>query len=71
MRTCLQPLCTSESITKPNLHFLEYYLPNDERENGLCPKINEGAKRVLDAGTGTGIWAIEYGTRPVPTKISG
>jgi ubiquinone/menaquinone biosynthesis C-methylase UbiE len=25
----------------------------------LCPK-NKGAKRVLDLGTGTGIWAIEY-----------
>lgn len=31
-------------------------------ELGLCPKITNGpAKRVLDAGTGTGIWAIEYG----------
>lgn len=30
-------------------------------ELGLCPKIQNGpAKRVLDAGTGTGIWAIEY-----------
>lgn len=26
----------------------------------LSPK-ESGAKRVLDAGTGTGIWAIEYG----------
>lgn len=26
----------------------------------LCPK-NNGAKRVLDLGTGSGIWAIEYG----------
>jgi methylase of polypeptide subunit release factors len=25
----------------------------------LCPK-NNGAKRVLDLGTGSGIWAIEY-----------
>ncbi|RKL48021.1 hypothetical protein BFJ70_g2384 [Fusarium oxysporum] len=26
----------------------------------LCPKGNEAAKRVLDVGTGTGCWAIEY-----------
>lgn len=26
----------------------------------LCPKRN-GAKRVLDLGTGTGIWSIDYG----------
>lgn len=26
----------------------------------LCPK-NNGANRVLDLGTGTGIWAMEYG----------
>lgn len=30
-------------------------------ELGLSPKAAEGAKRVLDVGTGTGIWAIEYG----------
>jgi methylase of polypeptide subunit release factors len=34
----------------------------------LCPK-NEGAKRVLDLGTGSGIWAIEYG-RPLPGRVS-
>lgn len=31
-------------------------------ELGLSPKAANGAKRVLDVGTGTGIWAIEYGT---------
>ena len=30
-------------------------------ELGLSPKIKEPAKRVMDVGTGTGIWAIEYG----------
>jgi hypothetical protein len=30
-------------------------------ELGLSPKISGPAKRVLDCGTGTGIWAIEYG----------
>lgn len=31
-------------------------------ELGLSPKAINGAKRVLDVGTGTGIWAVEYGT---------
>lgn len=31
-------------------------------ELGLNPKIKGSAKRVLDAGTGTGLWAIEYGS---------
>ncbi|KAJ2898478.1 hypothetical protein MKZ38_003867 [Zalerion maritima] len=26
----------------------------------LCPKAESGAKQVLDVGTGTGIWAIEF-----------
>ncbi len=26
----------------------------------LCPK-NDGATRVLDLGTGTGIWAMDFG----------
>ena len=32
-------------------------------ELGLSPKAMEGARRVLDIGTGTGIWAIEYGMK--------
>lgn len=28
-------------------------------ELALCPKV-DGAKRVLDVGTGSGIWAIDY-----------
>ena len=28
-------------------------------ELGLCPKVDD-AKRVLDVGTGSGIWAIDY-----------
>ncbi|KAK1850479.1 TAM domain methyltransferase [Colletotrichum chrysophilum] len=31
----------------------------------LCPK-NMGAKRVLDLGTGTGIWSMEYGKMAPP-----
>lgn len=34
-------------------------------ELGLAPKAMEGAKRVLDLGTGTGIWAVEYGKGPI------
>ncbi|KAH6976760.1 S-adenosyl-L-methionine-dependent methyltransferase, partial [Ilyonectria destructans] len=46
----------------------KYFMPNDEHHlmtltigdrYCLCPK-NDGAARVLDLGTGTGIWAIEY-----------
>ncbi|KAF4456668.1 hypothetical protein F53441_1224 [Fusarium austroafricanum] len=33
-------------------------------ELDLSPKIKESAKRVLDVGTGTDIWAIEYGVPP-------
>lgn len=32
-------------------------------ELGLSPKAMDGAKRVLDVGTGTGVWAIEYGKK--------
>ncbi|KAL0937983.1 uncharacterized protein CTRU02_207714 [Colletotrichum truncatum] len=37
----------------------------------LCPKQKEPAKRVLDCGTGTGIWAMEYGkeTRPLSCNV--
>jgi ubiquinone/menaquinone biosynthesis C-methylase UbiE len=35
----------------------------------LCPK-NDGAKRALDLGTGTGIWCIEYGESPRPSRSS-
>jgi methylase of polypeptide subunit release factors len=33
----------------------------------MCPK-KDGAKRVLDLGTGTGVWAIDYGT-PFPPQV--
>ncbi|KXH27626.1 methyltransferase domain-containing protein [Colletotrichum nymphaeae SA-01] len=35
----------------------KYYLPNDETEQD---RLVKGAKRVLDVGTGTGIWALDY-----------
>ena len=30
-------------------------------ELGLSPKARGGAKRVLDAGTGIGVWALDFG----------
>ena len=29
-----------------------------------APIDEQGARRVLDVGTGTGIWAIDFGTPP-------
>ncbi|KAK1700859.1 S-adenosyl-L-methionine-dependent methyltransferase [Colletotrichum godetiae] len=36
----------------------------------LCPKI-EGARRVLDIGTGTGVWAIEYAETYIDSFVLG
>ncbi|CAK7268478.1 hypothetical protein SEPCBS57363_003112 [Sporothrix epigloea] len=36
----------------------------------MCPK-SEGARRVLDLGTGTGIWAIEYGDAHPEAEVVG
>ncbi|CAI4215651.1 unnamed protein product [Parascedosporium putredinis] len=40
-------------------------------ELGLSPKAMQGAKRVLDAGTGTGIWAIEYADQHPESEVIG
>ena len=47
----------------PSLSDLQHnlWLLTFRGELGLSPKLQEGAKRVLDAGTGTGVWAVEYG----------
>ncbi|OLN86057.1 hypothetical protein CCHL11_05285 [Colletotrichum chlorophyti] len=37
----------------------------------LCPKQDGKAKRVLDAGTGTGIWAIDYAEAHPEAKVIG
>ncbi|KAM0499063.1 hypothetical protein ACHAP8_005767 [Fusarium lateritium] len=39
-------------------------------ELGLNPKVKGSAKRVLDAGTGTGLWAIEYADAHPEAKTS-
>ncbi|KAJ4090894.1 hypothetical protein NW761_007248 [Fusarium oxysporum] len=36
----------------------------------LCPKGDEAAKRVLDVGTGTGCWAIEYADAFPQSEVS-
>ncbi|KAF5247810.1 hypothetical protein FAUST_594 [Fusarium austroamericanum] len=65
----------------------KYNLPNDDIEKqrlgksslsyehslGLAPPNNPGAKvkRVLDIGTGTGIWAIDYADEHLDSKVIG
>ncbi|KAM5344056.1 hypothetical protein ACJ41O_012593 [Fusarium nematophilum] len=43
----------------------ELYVRTSDGELALCPK-GKGAKHVLDMGTGTGSWAIDYGEDPFP-----
>ncbi len=43
-----------------------FFLTYDGR-HCICPK-NEGAKRVLDMGTGTGMWAMDFGTAFSPKR---
>ncbi|KAM0326148.1 hypothetical protein ACHAQA_006742 [Verticillium albo-atrum] len=40
-------------------------------ELGASPKVLNGAKRVLDIGTGTGIWAIEYADMHPEAEVIG
>ncbi|TDZ46831.1 Secondary metabolism regulator LAE1 [Colletotrichum trifolii] len=37
----------------------------------LCPKQDEPAKRVLDCGTGTGIWAMDYADLHPESEVIG
>jgi hypothetical protein len=51
---------TSLDLTKTDMqHYI--FLLTFRGEIALSPKA-AGAKRVLDIGTGTGAWAIDYGT---------
>ncbi|KAJ5834920.1 hypothetical protein N7447_000946 [Penicillium robsamsonii] len=68
-------------------HEGEYILPNDEREQDrldlshhiylmilkgeLCQAPVKDAKRVLDLGTGTGLWAIEYADTNPNSQVIG
>ncbi|KAL2680646.1 hypothetical protein Neosp_008249 [[Neocosmospora] mangrovei] len=44
---------------KDGITSLEYNLPNDELE--VARLVKSEIKRVLDLGTGTGIWAMDFG----------
>ncbi|KAF4832581.1 Secondary metabolism regulator LAE1 [Colletotrichum siamense] len=45
-----------------------YLFPNDEREN---ERLDSGVKRVLDIGTGTGLWAIEFADEHPEAEVLG
>ena len=58
------------SLTRPTFTDLQHnlWLLTLRGALGLSPKIEHGAKRVLDVGTGTGIWAVEYGACMIVTE---
>lgn len=47
----------------------ELYVRTLDGQLAVCPKARE-AKRVLDMGTGTGSWAIDYGKWLCPILLS-
>lgn len=50
-----------EEIANPETDIVHYlWTLTTDGKSVLCPK-DEKANRVLDVGTGTGIWAIEFG----------
>lgn len=55
----IRPVSFTDGQTVEGQHYM--WLLTLEGALALCPHAEEGAKRVLDLGTGTGCWAIEYG----------
>ncbi|KAL6355216.1 hypothetical protein LRP88_11465 [Fusarium phalaenopsidis] len=61
---------TYHSMSSGNIQHNVWLLTLDG-ELGLSPKISEPAKRVLDVGTGTGIWAVEYADLHPESEVIG
>lgn len=63
-------------------HFCSHYAPSDMQHTlfllttdnrlGLAPPNDEGSlvKRAIDIGTGTGIWAIDFGEEHPEADVS-
>ncbi|KAK7424169.1 hypothetical protein QQZ08_008775 [Neonectria magnoliae] len=49
----------------------EAWLLTFNGELGLCPKIREMGHNVLDIGTGTGVWAIDYALKHKGSMVTG
>ncbi|KAI8281196.1 hypothetical protein K4K60_004385 [Colletotrichum sp. SAR11_57] len=79
VRPSIREYCKENGRTYHKLSEGKYILPNDVHQlwlltwdDKLCMSpMQDNAKRVLDIGTGTGIWAMEYADLHPETMVTG